>query len=275
MLKRWNFLKTGFYEGINIGPKLIDDLFRTQRLATMGTAFDDIRISNNTVVKLAAKWTKQMVELGSSKRREKANRLDGEACEYLRIANSQLNNKDDARALVLITQTVPLYDALMKEKFVRPRESETHLSPVRGMYYLLARIITSAEDDPTTVEPGRLDTYVEMLEQFQRRTKESHEHPEDTQRDLNLEYQAAILEAERRWRVFGNVDLFQRSEIWVLERMQPSKQYSDKIYALTGLDTKVLQLLKQRPDLTAELNRFKESEIVSLQGLARRLREMP
>ena len=30
----------------NIGPKLIDDLFRTQRLATMGTAFDDIRISN-------------------------------------------------------------------------------------------------------------------------------------------------------------------------------------------------------------------------------------
>ena len=104
-----------------------------------------------------------MVELGSSKRREKANRLDGEAYEYLRIANSQLNNKDDARALVLITQTVPLYDALMKEKFVRPRESETHLSPVRGMYYLLARIITSAEDDPTTVEPGRLDSLVKSL----------------------------------------------------------------------------------------------------------------
>jgi len=168
----WTLLTTQSQQ--RSGLTRMTDLLISKGLKPLRDAFPDITIAPIDVDIKEGEWQEKFEEdernqrgaqegRASLRTLQYAQKADARVCEYLKLLNEQLNPIGEA--VVLVTPADTITRVLSPHKFVIGPNSQP-IQPVRGLPYLLARMLCSNPPDFQAIDRDKLQKNLGTIERY-------------------------------------------------------------------------------------------------------------
>ena len=248
---------------IGTGPNRIMNRKREEKWVTLPEAFPGINVREKSIANDSAKWIARLDKKREGEGRTLSNKRDGQALEYLRVVNRQVNPET---VVLLITQTAAVAEVTSDEEFISVPNLPDPISATRGVYWLLAAAVNTHQDNPREVDVDNLTRHIERLQGFLNRTKEYEASPPLIRLGIEKSFDEYIDQIEASLRKHAYIHYFLDRDPEALEKAPPTTDSRVKVFNATGFEPQLYAFLKGNGDLNTSLVAKAQQHLEEVEG---------